>query len=249
MVSKTVRRLFVAGAWLTLWAGMAGPAWAANWKAVTLKQVGLGYYCDGTRRVMLLVDGGGLSFQNVYVVSSSTAMDDRLLSIALTALEAELQIVIDYQESDCSSGAYYTPTVAVQAVSAVGKTGPPATAPDAPEWGTGPAGLPLPPPAAGPAGKRPSNSWYAVAIKQVAFTTYCDGTPYLYFMASGSGLPSNPQPVYYLTTDQNEQERALQIALTAVRKGLQVALWVNLAGSCGGVPEATGIAVQCVPAP
>ena len=257
MVPKTFRRLFIAGVWLSLWAAMAGPAGAANWKAVTLKQVSLGNYCDGTRRIVLLVDGGGLSFQPVFAVGSSTALDDRMLSIALTALETGFQIVIDYQPSGCASGLYYTPTVAVQAVPAVGKTGrekrpgPPETFPDTPEWGTGPVSLPLCPPGAGPAANLPSSSWYAAAIEEVAFMPYCaDGTPLLYLYVSGSGLPSSPLPVYYLNSDQNEQDRAFQMALSAVRKGLLVVLLLQPSASCGSsVYEATGIGVQNVPAP
>lgn len=92
----------------------AGTCEASDWRVVTLRQVSHATYCDGSRRTCLLVDGGGLTLQNVYVLGPDAATEERAFAIALAAFGDGFQAVIDYQPSSTCPGLYYTPTVVIQ---------------------------------------------------------------------------------------------------------------------------------------
>ncbi|MBP7866429.1 MAG: VCBS repeat-containing protein [Acidobacteria bacterium] len=121
MRTLTARRFLL---WASVAVGSAaatpGTCSAADWRLVTLRQISLQSFCDGSRHPCLVVSGGGLNDQAVFVVGADAATEERAFEIALAALGDGFRAVIDFQPSSACPGLYYTPTVVIQAVGVPG---------------------------------------------------------------------------------------------------------------------------------
>jgi hypothetical protein len=65
-------------------------------------------------------------------------------------------------------------------------------------------------------------NWKAVTVLQVSFLQYTDGTTRLCLTVSGEDL--SVTNVYYIGPDATSENRAFQMALTAISSGLQMVI-------------------------
>ncbi|MBP7866430.1 MAG: hypothetical protein KA419_10805 [Acidobacteria bacterium] len=245
-MNRTRPRSLLVAAVIALTSGVVLSS--ANFKLVQVLQVCYLMYTDGVTHPCVYVTGPDLpSPADVYLIGSTTAEEEQMLRMAVTALEKGFYGVIDLQgTSPC-----YSSFFAVQNVPVAGArpgTAAALPAPPAPPPVTaGIGGAVVGPPGQGAAVRpAPAADWRAVTVLQVQTLHYIDGVhrPCLSVTEDGSSYYN----IYILGESATLDDWGFRLGLTALRCGRRAVVNRQLSGT-PDVYFTPTVALQDIPVP
>lgn len=100
--------------------------------------------------------------------------------------------------------------------------------------------------AAAPAGVRAAD-WRIVTVRSIGLATWCDGSQRICLLVDG--IEPTTQTVFVVGADTTSEERAFEVALTALGDGFQAVIDYQPSSACPGLYTTPTVAIQNVPLP
>lgn len=199
---------------------------AVNYKQIQVFQIGYYQYIDGVWHPCVYgLFSESSTWANVYLVGTSAVEEDRMLRMAVTALEKNFYAVVDLQSN---GSIYYSPIFAVQNVPVAGARpaaaasalpafpgAPPASAQGGGAGGVSTRQVPTNPQA-------PASDWRLVTVATVMTQTYTDGSIHPWMSVTEDGIAY--YNVYIVGSDTVRDNWGFLLGLTALRCGLKAVI-------------------------